>query len=137
MDIGKKLLLLRKEKNWTQSELAEKINARQRFISEWELGKTVPSPESLIKLSQVFGVSIDYLLLDNVPREGVAAINDFELYEYFRKTESLPKEAKDMIKQFLDALVLKYKLHEMPEAGFPDRDKPDQKIPLRKVAGKR
>lgn len=53
---------LRKERNLTQIQLAEMFNVDQTAVSKWELNKAVPETKILIKLSDYFDVSIDYLL---------------------------------------------------------------------------
>ncbi len=132
MTFGQKLFQLRKERDLTQDEVGKATGVYKSQVSNWEKDKEKPSIDSIIALAKFFGVSTDYLLFDNVPREGVEAINDFELYEYFRKTETLPKEVKQAIKEIIDAVVLKYRINQMPEA------KPTPETgTLRKVAGKR
>lgn len=58
----KRLRELRQEKNMTQAQLAETINVARQAISSWERGETKPSSDNLVQLSQVYGVSVDYLL---------------------------------------------------------------------------
>lgn len=53
---------LRKSKNWTQAELAKKINVSQQTIASWEVGRAEPNTESLITIANLFNVSVDYLL---------------------------------------------------------------------------
>ncbi len=86
-------------------------------------------------MSKLFGVSVDYLLFDNVPREGVAAINDIQLYEYFLKTEALPNEKKQLIKDLINAVVFRERVKEMPEAQIPEVQ--SKSSALRKFSGKR
>ena len=62
MEIGQIIRELRKENNLSQTALAEKLNTTQDTISLWELGKSKPDIDSLIRLTQIFGVSADYLL---------------------------------------------------------------------------
>ncbi len=62
MDIGKKILELRKEKNFSQEELAEKIDVTRQTISKWELGETSPDISQAKKLSNIFNVSLDELV---------------------------------------------------------------------------
>ena len=56
------LLQLRKEKNLTQDELAEKVFVTRQAVSRWESGETTPNVETLKLLSKVFDVSINTLL---------------------------------------------------------------------------
>lgn len=59
-----KLTSLRKQKRITQMELAEKLNVSRQAISRWEVGAAVPSTDNLKVLSELYGVSVDYLLND-------------------------------------------------------------------------
>ena len=58
----KRIAELRQARGWTQRELAEKMGLYASAISKYELGTAEPNTASLIKFSQVFDVSIDYLI---------------------------------------------------------------------------
>ncbi len=60
--IGNFIKELRENEKMTQQTLAEKIHIGRQAISKWELGKTIPDHSVLIKLSEIFKVSIDELL---------------------------------------------------------------------------
>ena len=62
MVFGEKLKNLRKDKGWSQEELAEKLFVSRQSVSKWENGQNYPSIEIIIKLSDFFGVTIDELL---------------------------------------------------------------------------
>ena len=62
MKIGEKIRILRKESHLTQTELAKSIFTSQDTLSLWELGKSLPDIESVVKIAQIFDVSTDYLL---------------------------------------------------------------------------
>ena len=62
MKIEEKILVLRKQNNLSQEQLAEQIGVSRQSISKWELGETVPDLHNIVRLSEVFGVSTDYLL---------------------------------------------------------------------------
>lgn len=62
MELRDKLTALRKENGYTQSTLAEKMDVSRQAISSWELGETVPSLENLMRLGELYGVSVDYLV---------------------------------------------------------------------------
>ena len=53
---------LRKEKNLTQTDLAKLLNTTTSNVSGWECGKWQPDNDTLIKLAEIFNVSVDYLL---------------------------------------------------------------------------
>lgn len=61
-DFGKTLNALRKEKGWTQTELADKLGVTNQAISKWETGDSFPDTALLIPLSELLGVTVDSLL---------------------------------------------------------------------------
>ncbi len=62
MELGNKILKLRKQKGLSQEQLGEKVNVTRQTISNWELGETLPNPEQLKLLSKELHISIDELL---------------------------------------------------------------------------
>lgn len=62
MDFKDKLYTLRKEKNYSQENLAEKINVTRQTISNWELGVSTPELQKIIELAEVFNITTDELL---------------------------------------------------------------------------
>ena len=64
MNIGKKISVLRKSKGMTQKELADKLFVTDKAISRWESGTGNPDLNTLPKIAEIFGVSVDYLLSD-------------------------------------------------------------------------
>jgi len=59
-----KLKEYRTDNNLTQSYLAEKLDVSDKTISKWELGETYPSKKNMLKLSDVLGISLETLLLE-------------------------------------------------------------------------
>lgn len=66
MNFGKNLQILRKMRNLTQEELAEKMNISRQTISKWELGSILPEVEKLVELCDMFNCSSDQLLRGNM-----------------------------------------------------------------------
>lgn len=62
MELGKRILGIRKENDLTQDELAEICSVTRQTISNWENGKSYPDLDTLVMLSDSFGVSLDALL---------------------------------------------------------------------------
>src|SRR5262245_31900634 len=108
MSFATKVVELRKEKGLSQIELAQKLGVGQQIVSGWETGKNMPQVERLIKLAELFKVSLDYLLMENVPREGTHKIDDFELYEVFRKADSLPDKEKEIVRELVASVVFRH-----------------------------
>lgn len=61
MEIGKKIMELRKKNGLSQEELAEKVGVARQTISKWELGETSPDLKQSKELSKIFNVSLDEL----------------------------------------------------------------------------
>ena len=68
MNLGDKILQLRKKNGLSQEQLGEKVDVTRQTISNWELGETTPNPEQLKKMSKAFNVSVDEIL-DNDSKE--------------------------------------------------------------------
>ena len=66
MEIGKKIMDLRKKSGFSQEELAEKIGVARQTISKWELGETSPDLKQAKELSKIFNVSLDELVDNDI-----------------------------------------------------------------------
>ena len=64
--LSEKLYQLRKKSGLSQEQLAEQLNVSRQAISKWESGSAFPESEKLIIISNYFGVTVDYLLKDEV-----------------------------------------------------------------------
>jgi transcriptional regulator with XRE-family HTH domain len=62
MDLGERLKYLRKQQRWTQEQLAQYLNISRSQISKWENGDLLPDVQSLEKLSNLYNVSVDFLI---------------------------------------------------------------------------
>ncbi len=65
MELGKNIVKIRKNNNLTQDELAEKYFVTRQTISNWEIGKSYPDLETLVKISNDFNISLDVLLKED------------------------------------------------------------------------
>ena len=66
MIFADKVVQLRKKSGWSQEELAEKLNVTRQSVSKWEGAQSIPDLEKILQLAQIFGVSTDYLLKDEL-----------------------------------------------------------------------
>ena len=65
MTIGEKIYKLRTERNLSQGELSEMLEVSRQSISKWENGAATPDLDKIIKLSEIFGITIDELVKSN------------------------------------------------------------------------
>ncbi|NQY65054.1 MAG: helix-turn-helix transcriptional regulator [Alteromonadaceae bacterium] len=66
MILADKIVKLRKQFGWSQEELAEKMNISRQSVSKWESTNSIPDLNRIIMLAEIFDVSTDFLLKDNV-----------------------------------------------------------------------
>jgi len=71
MNLQDKLVQLRKRNGMSQLELAETLDVSRQAISKWELGTAIPTLDNLVSISKLYGVSVDYLVNDDI-------ISDFD-----------------------------------------------------------
>jgi len=68
MDIHNKIIQLRRERGFSQEVFAHKLDVSRQAVSKWELGQSVPDVDNILRMADLFGVSLDYLLKDESPR---------------------------------------------------------------------
>ena len=66
MILADKIIENRKKNGWSQEELADKLGVSRQSVSKWEGAQAVPDMKKIIQLSEVFGVSTDYLMKDEI-----------------------------------------------------------------------
>ena len=101
LNIGSKIIELRKFKGWSQAELAEAVNASRDIIGKYERNDNLPSLEMALKIAKIFDVSVDYLIGENVN-----AAFDKEMITRLENVEALPQEEKNRIFHFIDLISL-------------------------------
>lgn len=96
---------LREEYGMTQKELAQKISNVQRNISNWENGASEPDCETILRLAELFNVSVDELFGRSFEPEPVQfdTETDFALLRLLRR---LSPEQKTAVKNLIDAFIL-------------------------------
>lgn len=85
MNFAEKIFTLRKSNDLTQEQLAEELNVSRQSISKWESGQATPELEKIVAMSQIFGVTTDYLLKPS------------EIDELSVKTEILEKQQQQLL----------------------------------------
>lgn len=87
MNLSEKILKIRKANGLSQEELAEQLGISRQSISKWESGQATPELDKIIKLAEIFDISIDYLLQPN------------ETDELKLKTSILEKQQREILQQ--------------------------------------
>lgn len=121
MILADKIIDLRKKNGWSQEELASQLGVSRQSVSKWESGQSIPDLDRILKMSDIFGVSTDYLLKDDVEpadtppqmdapqpeEEGARMIGMEEAYHYLSMVQmAAPRIARGVTLCILSSIVL-------------------------------
>ena len=118
--ISKYLQLLRKKYNYTQDELAKRLDISRQAVSKWETGTAIPDLEVLLKISKLYGITINDILEPNIPTK---KITDFE-----QLSEVPQNELREILEQYDMTSLVTASMGASPEINnlleklFPDVD---------------
>lgn len=101
MDIGKKLRDARNAAKLTQESAAESLGVSRQTVSNWETGKTYPDIVSVIRMSDLYSVSLDCLL-----KEEKTVSNDLNYLNYLEESTNIVKSRRRLGKLVLVAAYL-------------------------------
>ncbi len=93
MKLEEKITILRKKQGWSQEELAFRLDVSRQAVSKWEIGASIPDLDKIIKMSEIFGVTTDYLLKDDATNEHSTTGN--KIMEIPPKMTKAPRHVRD------------------------------------------
>ena len=78
MTLAEKITLLRRQRGWSQEDLAERMGVSRQSVSKWESAQSIPDINRILELSRIFEVSTDYLLKNkaNLSTESAAPASE-------------------------------------------------------------
>ncbi|HFE37218.1 MAG TPA: XRE family transcriptional regulator [Gammaproteobacteria bacterium] len=100
MKINKILIELRKEKGWSQSDLASKTGVSQVMVGKYERGDAIPSFEVAKKIADAFKVSLDYLV-----GEGQNAKFDKKILQRIQDIQNLDTDTRSILFDVIDTYL--------------------------------
>ena len=86
MNISDRIRYLRKQKGFSQEELADKVGVSRQAVSKWESEQSTPDLDKIITMSEIFGVTTDYILKGIEPVSGTNQKTIYSLYLGFAIT---------------------------------------------------
>jgi len=101
---------LRKKKGWSQTELAEKISSHLSHVNRIETGKYKPSVDVLVRLADVFDVSLDALVRDSEVEIQEVTVENKELAQRIKLLDSLEPEDRQALFRVIDSMLTKQKI---------------------------
>lgn len=112
MDFPQRLVLLRKERKYTQQLLADKVGVHLSQIRRYESAETQPTLDVIRKLSIALSVSSDTLIFDEKEREP-----DDDLRLQFEAISQFTAEEKKIVKVVMEGLILKHDANRFSMSG--------------------
>jgi transcriptional regulator with XRE-family HTH domain len=101
MTLGDKITMLRKQKSFSQGDLADKISVSRDAIGKYERGDIMPTADKAKKMADVLGVSLDFLMNDAAKEDAV----DKDMLQRMQEVQKLPDSEKDKITSIIDAFI--------------------------------
>jgi transcriptional regulator with XRE-family HTH domain len=95
---------LRKEKNWSQTDLANQSSVSREMISKYERGIAIPSVDAAKKIADAFGVSLDYLV-----GEGINSSFDKQTLQRLQEIQGMKPDFKVHLFSIIDSVIRDYK----------------------------
>lgn len=106
MDL-RNLKILRNKKNISQLKLSMDLELSQELISQYELGKSLPTIANLVKLANYFNCSTDYLLglTNDFSKKSDLKKDDLEITELIQNYSDLSLKNREKLKSYLNYLL--------------------------------
>jgi len=116
MSLSARLIQLRRERDWTQQDVADQVGLHVNQIKRYEAGSAQPSLEGLKKIAKAFSVSTDWLLFEDAERGP-----DEDLRLQFEAMNQLSPDEKAVARAVLEGLLLKHVAHKWSAPGLAER----------------
>lgn len=104
LNIGSKISNLRKAHNWSQGELAKRLEASREIIGKYERNENLPSVEMVAKMAKVFDITVDFLI-----GEGENASYDKETVERINSIQKMDDGTKSILFNLIDTYIQNFK----------------------------
>ena len=112
-NLGTRIATLRKEKGFSQTELANKVGITYAQIGRYEIKGAQPAADILKKIADALDTTSDYLMNGSKDDKAVATLNDNELLQQFKEVDMMNKDDKDTVKKLIDAFITKTKIRKL------------------------
>ncbi|ECG1392216.1 TPA_asm: helix-turn-helix transcriptional regulator [Salmonella enterica subsp. houtenae serovar 45:g,z51:-] len=105
-ELGKRISLLRKERELTQAQVAHSLNVSQQAVQSWEAGRRRIQISILPAVAGIFQVSLEELLKDGERKTGRKRGPSSRLEQQFQQIGQLPKAKQKLVSEMLDAVIM-------------------------------
>lgn len=104
MQTDNAIIILRKEKGWSQGDLAQQIGASREMIGKYERNENLPSIEMVARMAKAFSVTVDFLI-----GEGENASYDKETVERINDIQKMDNDTKSILFNVIDTYIQNFK----------------------------
>ena len=111
---GARLKQLRKDKRWSQKELAAKVDIRFQQLNKYESGLNIPPPEMLIALAEALQTTVDHLLTGNTPQD--MQLHNTRLLQRLQALEQFQPDDQETVIKLIDAMIAKQRMEDAVSA---------------------
>ena len=115
-DFPEKLKQLRQARNWSQGMLAKKIGVEANRVSKYERSIMWPTLELLVRISNAFEVSVDYLIRDSISEENESSQR--KITRRLERLKYLPEADQIVLLHVLDAFIKKSSFERVAQNDF-------------------
>lgn len=112
MTLGRKIAKLRKQRDWSQDQFAEKVGVHGRHVSRWETDKSKPSIEKIRRIAELFGTNAEELIKENGD-EFVFKEQDKAFLKHIKEIENLNEDDKEIVIRLIKALSTKRRMEQV------------------------
>ncbi|MCR5503244.1 MAG: helix-turn-helix domain-containing protein [Lachnospiraceae bacterium] len=109
MILADKIINERKKNGWSQEELAEMLDVSRQSVSKWEGAQSVPDLQKILRMAEIFGVSTDYLLKDELEPDTAPVA-------YYEKSDSVSEKIKVTLDEASEFISLRKQI--LPSVGI-------------------
>jgi len=103
--LGSRIIELRKAKNWSQSQLADKVGVSYAQIGRYETKDSQPPAAVLKKIADALDTTVDFLINGNTEDKAKASLVDAEVIRYFKEVDTLPQEDKSALLRVIAGFI--------------------------------
>jgi len=103
-NFAEKLYFLRTQHGYSQESLAEKLNVSRQSVSKWESNITLPNTDKLILLSDLFQVSVDFLIRDTVSEQHNGNL-DRIIFRFLGSAQEMDDISRSLIDIMQDGII--------------------------------
>jgi len=112
-NLGTRIVSLRKEKGFSQTELAHKVGVSYAQVGRYETKGAQPAADILKKIADALDTTSDFLMNGSKNDKALATLNDNELLQQFKEVDQMNKDDKETVKKLIDAFITKAKIKQL------------------------